>query len=83
MHVLCMPLQSKGTKMMRKASIMFWFLCMGLAVWLVSAESRPGNPDFDGYEALLKNLTKNSGKGKASQLIIRTMCFQTGKIIQD
>ena len=65
MHVLCMPLQTKGIKMMRKASIMFWFLCMGLAVWLVSAESRPSNPDFDGYEELLKNLTKkNSGESK-------------------
>ena len=63
---------------------MFWLLFMGLAVWLVSAESRPSNPDFDGYEELLKNLTKkNSGKSKASQLIIRAMYFQTGKIIQD
>ena len=68
----------------RRASIIFWLFCMGLAVWLVSAESRPSNPDFDGYEELLKNLTKkNSGKSKANQLIIRAMYFQSGKIIQD
>ena len=49
----------------RRAAIIFWLFCMGFAVWLVSAESRPSSPDFDGYEQLLKNLTKkNSGESK-------------------
>ena len=48
-----------------RASIIFWLFCMGLAVWVVSAESRPGSPDFDGYEQMLKNLTRNKNAGKS------------------
>ena len=43
-------------------------LCVAVTLWFVSADSMAGKPNYDVWEEMLKNVSKNKIPGKMFQI---------------